>query len=105
MQPTKRRTNILKPVIVSILGDHEGATIFKLKALGPAEREEAEVKAGAYVRSELGRLLWIQQPTETEERARWHHALEEDEREALALYRNYLDKVYIEMISRSLANN
>tara|TARA_Y100001938_G_scaffold6486_1_gene8012 strand:- start:2095 stop:2604 length:510 start_codon:yes stop_codon:yes gene_type:complete len=96
------KNEYLKTGDLSLLGDHEGATIFKLKALGPSEREEAEVKAGAYVRSELGRLLWIQQPTETEERARWHHALEEDEREALAMYRNYLDKVYLEMVAKSL---
>jgi 3-oxoacyl-[acyl-carrier-protein] synthase III len=86
----------------SLLGDHAGATIFTIKALGPNEREEAEVKAGAYTRSELGRLLWSQQPSETEERARWHHALEEDERAALAHYRNYLDNVYLEMVNASL---
>ena len=35
----------------------DDATKFTLKALSPSEREEAEVKAGAYSRSELGRLL------------------------------------------------
>jgi hypothetical protein len=33
----------------------QGATMFTLKALSPQEREEAEVRAGAYTRSELGR--------------------------------------------------
>ena len=36
----------------------EGATVFTLKALSPSEREDAEVKAGSYTRSELGRMLW-----------------------------------------------
>ena len=34
------------------------ATRFTLKALSPVEREEAECRAGALTRSELGRLLW-----------------------------------------------
>ena len=71
-----------------------------LKALSPAEREEAEVKAGAYTRSELGRLLWVEAPSETKERARWHHALTDDERQAMSDYQAYLSRVYIEMVSK-----
>ena len=51
------------------------ATIFTIKALSPQEREQAEIKAGAMVRSELGRLLWSESPDDEEEHARWHHQL------------------------------
>lgn len=78
------------------------ATKFTLKALSPSEREAAEVKAGAMTRSELGRLLWVEAPTDTKERARWHHALSDDEREAMSQYNSYLNRVYIEMIRAGL---
>mgnify|MGYP003137584054 FL=1 len=80
----------------------DDATKFTLKALSPSEREEAEVKAGAYTRSELGRLLWVEAPSETQERARWHHALTDDERQAMSDYQAYLSRVYLEMVSASL---
>lgn len=80
----------------------EDATRFTIRALSPAERERAEVAAGAYTRSELGRLLWIEAPGNVEERARWHHELEDDERVALAQYNEYLSRVYIEMVRESL---
>ena len=67
---------------LNMLESYEGATIFTLKALSPNERETAEVKAGAYVRSELGRLLWTEAPADSREKARWHHELTEDEPEA-----------------------
>ena len=78
------------------------ATRFTLKALSPSEREDAEQRAGAYTRSELGRLLWIEAPTDVHERARWHHELADDERSAMADYQAYLNRVYIEMLSASL---
>ena len=78
------------------------ATKFTLKALSPSEREEAEVRAGAYTRSELGRMLWIEAPSEAKERAQWHHALTDDERQAMSDYQAYLNRVYIEMIRSSL---
>ena len=84
------------------LGSAEGATKFTIKALSPSEREQAEVQAGAYSRSELGRLLWIEAPTNTNDRARWHHALTNDEREAMSSYESYLSRVYLEMIRASL---
>ena len=82
----------------------EEATIFTIKPLGPSEREQAEIRAGAYSRSELGRLLWIEAPTEKNEKARWHHALPIDEREAYADYESYISRVYIEMIRESLVS-
>jgi len=78
------------------------ATRFTIRALSPKSREQAEVRAGAYTRSELGRLLWIEAPTDLKEKARWHHELKADEREALSEYNAYLSRVYIEMIRESL---
>ena len=78
------------------------ASRFTLKALSPAEREQAETAAGALTRSELGRLLWNQTPDNDIERANWHHQLSNDERSALADYQNYLNRVYLEMIRISL---
>ena len=84
------------------LGD--GATTFTLKALSPAEREQAEIKAGAMTRSELGRLLWSEAPDDLREKADWHHALSDDEREAMSQYQQYLQNVYNEMIRVSLVS-
>ena len=79
-------------------------TTFTLKALSPSEREHAEQRAGAYTRSELGRLLWTEAPTDQNERARWHHELSDDEREAMSDYQAYLNRVYIEMLNSSLTH-
>ena len=78
------------------------ATRFTLKALSPSEREDAEVRAGALRRSELGRLLWSEAPIDSAERARWHHALTDDEREAMSGYNAYINRVYVEMLRASL---
>lgn len=80
------------------------ATVFTLRPLGPAEREQAEIRAGAYSRSELGRLLWVEAPNDPREKARWHHNLPVDEREAYADYEAYISRVYIEMIRESLVS-
>jgi hypothetical protein len=80
------------------------ATTFTLKALSPVEREEAECRAGALTRSELGRLLWSEAPDDAEEKARWHHALTSEDREAMSDYQQYLNRVYIEMIRSSLVS-
>ena len=82
----------------------DGATTFTLKALSPAEREQAEIKAGAMTRSELGRLLWSEAPDDLREKANWHHALNDDEREAMSQYQQYLQNVYNEMIRVSLVS-
>tara|TARA_B100000242_G_C43031682_1_gene480701 strand:- start:456 stop:968 length:513 start_codon:yes stop_codon:yes gene_type:complete len=78
------------------------ATRFTLKALSPSEREDAEVRAGALRRSELGRLLWSEAPIDSAERARWHHALTDDEREAMSGYNSYINRVYVEMLRASI---
>tara|TARA_R100001463_G_scaffold69564_1_gene123046 strand:- start:226 stop:738 length:513 start_codon:yes stop_codon:yes gene_type:complete len=80
----------------------EDATKFTLKPLGPAEREQAEIRAGAFSRSELGRYLWVEAPNDPLKKARWHHKLAVDEREALASYESYISRVYVEMIRESL---
>lgn len=80
------------------------ATRFTLKALSPSDREDAEIRAGAYTRSELGRLLWVEAPSETNERARWHHALSDDERQAMSDYQAYISRVYLEMVRASLTH-
>ena len=80
------------------------ATVFTLKALSPSDREDAEQRAGAFSRSELGRLLWVEAPSENVERAKWHHALSVDEREAMADYQAYISRVYIEMVRASLTH-
>lgn len=98
----EQRSAYLESGEPSDLGAYEGATIFTLKALSPSDRETAEVKAGAYTRSELGRLLWVEAPDDERDKARWHHKLETDEKEALASYQNYLNKVFIEMVKASL---
>jgi len=82
----------------------ENATRFTIKALSPSEREEAEVRAGAYSRSELGRLLWIEAPSDHSERARWHHDLSDDERSAMSQYQAYLNRVYLEMLRGGLTH-
>jgi hypothetical protein len=84
------------------LGGHEGATMFTLKALSPQEREEAEVRAGAYTRSELGRMLWVESPDEPRAKALWHHSLSDDEKGALASYQAYINRVFNEMVRASL---
>lgn len=80
----------------------DDATRFTLKALSPSEREDAEVRAGALRRSELGRLLWSEAPIDSSERARWHHGLTDDEREAMSGYNAYINRVYVEMLRASL---
>lgn len=90
---------------LSALDAHEGATRFRLKALSPSDREQAEVRAGAYTRSELGRILWLDAPSDDErEKARWHHELAPDEREALASYQAYLSRVFVEMVRVALVS-
>ena len=80
----------------------EDATKFTLKALSPSEREEAEIKAGSFTRSELGRFLWMESPSEDKEKALWHHQLTEEEKQAFASYQAYINNVYLEMIQASL---
>ena len=98
----EQRSAYLESGDLSALGEGGQATRFTLKALSPSEREDAEARAGALTRSELGRLLWTEAPTAERERAEWHHALTDDERLAMANYQAYLNRVYQEMINSSL---
>lgn len=98
----EQRSAYLESGDLSALGDVGEATRFTLKALSPSEREDAEARAGALIRSELGRLLWTEAPIEERERAEWHHALSDDERKAMSDYQAYLNRVYQEMINSSL---
>ena len=49
-------------------------------------------------------MLWVEAPSEKVERAKWHHALSVDEREAMADYQAYISRVYIEMVRASLTH-
>lgn len=77
-------------------------TYFIVKPLGPKERESAEVRAGAYIRSELGRVLWSEEPSDQKEKAYWRENLSDVERNALASYEAYINRVYDEMIRESV---
>jgi hypothetical protein len=101
----EQKANYLQSANMSDL-EHvaDTATRFTLKALSPSQREDAEQRAGAYTRSELGRLLWVEAPTDRAERARWHHNLSDDERHAMSDYQAYLNRVYYEMIRASLTH-
>lgn len=101
----EQKANYLQSANMSDL-EHvaDTATRFTLKALSPSQREDAEQRAGAYTRSELGRLLWVEAPTDRTERARWHHNLSDDERHAMSDYQAYLNRVYYEMIRASLTH-
>ena len=82
----------------------EDATKFTIKALSPSDREEAEVRAGSYTRSELGRMLWIECPEDDKDKGKWHHALDNEERAAYGSYQAYINRVYLEMIRSSLVS-
>lgn len=73
-------------------------TYFKLKPLSPKDREIAETKAGAYTRSELGRILWTEEPNGYKEKAYWRENLNDVEKKALSSYEKYLSNVYEEMV-------
>jgi hypothetical protein len=73
-------------------------TYFKIKPLSPKDREVAETKAGAYTRSELGRILWTEEPSNYKEKAYWRENLSDIEKKALSSYEKYLTNVYEEMV-------
>lgn len=84
------------------LVDGKTPTYFVIKPLGPKEREAAEVRAGAYTRSELGRMLWADEPNDPKEKAYWREALTAIEKGALASYEGYINRVYEEMIREAV---
>lgn len=77
-------------------------TYFVIKPMGPKERENAEVRAGAYTRSELGRILWVDEPNDVKEKAYWRENLTDLEKNALSSYEQYINRVYDEMIRESV---
>lgn len=78
-------------------------TLFVIKALSPSEREEAEVKAGAYKRSELGRVLYAEEPKgDSKEKGLWFDALSDQEKQALFDYNQYINRVYSEMVKAAV---
>ena len=56
------------------------------------------MKAGAYTRSELGRILWGEEPADYKQKAYWREGLNDVERKALSNYEKYINSVYEEMI-------
>ena len=80
----------------------DDATWFTLKPLSIEDREQAEIRAGAFTRSELGKLLWIEAPNDPKFRAIWHNKLDDDEREALAKYEQYQNRTYCEYVRSAL---
>ena len=80
----------------------DDATWITLKPLSIQDREQAEIKAGAFTRSELGKLLFVEAPSNTRERAIWHNRLTDEEKEALAKYEQYQNKTYCEYVRASL---
>ena len=78
----------------------EDPTWWVIRALSPDERVQAERRAGAARRSELGRILFIEQLGIDGERPRaeWRDKLRMKEQDALSNYTDYLDRVYIETI-------
>lgn len=80
----------------------DNASWFTLRTLSIADREQAEIKAGAFTRSELGKLLWVEAPNDTRDKAVWHNRLSDEEKEALAKYEKYLDRSYLEYAKASL---
>ena len=80
----------------------QNASWFTLRTLSIADREQAEIKAGAFTRSELGKLLWVEAPNDTRDKAVWHNRLSDEEKEALAKYEKYLDRSYLEYAKASL---
>lgn len=77
-------------------------TYFVIKPLSPKDRENAELKAGAYTRSELGRILWSEEPNDYKEKAYWRENLNDMEKKALANYERYISNVYEQMIKASV---
>ena len=80
----------------------QAPTYFFIKPLSPSDREEIEIKAGAYTRSELGRMLYLDQPEDAKKKAYWHDALSDQEKSALAQYQAYLNRVYVETAKKAI---
>lgn len=77
-------------------------TYFVIKPMSPKDRENVEIKAGAFTRSELGRMLWSEEPMDIREKAYWRENLSDMEKKAISSYEQYINKVYEEMIKSSV---
>lgn len=102
----ENKRKYLKSRDASLLEVDENATVVTLKALGPAEREAAEIRAGAFTRDELGKFLYYEyiSISDAYERAEYHHKLDESERIALAKYEQYTNNVALETIREGLVS-
>ena len=94
----------LKSRDISLLEIGENATKVTLKPLGPAEREAAEIRAGAFTRDELGKFLYYEYLSLDDglKRAKYHHDLDDSEKIAMAKYEQYTNNVALETIRESL---
>tara|TARA_Y100000592_G_scaffold9199_2_gene12871 strand:+ start:14733 stop:15248 length:516 start_codon:yes stop_codon:yes gene_type:complete len=77
-----------------------------LRPLSLQDREQAEIKAGSFKKSELGRMLWSEYHDikNLKDRAYYHDKLSEFEREAIAKYDQYLNECYKELVKASLVS-
>tara|TARA_Y100001973_G_scaffold105675_1_gene179824 strand:+ start:696 stop:1139 length:444 start_codon:yes stop_codon:yes gene_type:complete len=80
----------------------DNATWFEIRPLSMKDREEAEIRAGAFTRSELGKHLSSEAPIDSKERAYWHHNLSDEERLALSQYDNYQTRSCYEYVNQCL---
>ena len=87
---------------MNLFPEIDNLTIFEIKALSHEDREQAEIRAGAYQRTELGRVLNWQAPNEELEQAKWFDNLNPDEQEAFHRYLKYLRRVNEEIVNQSL---
>ena len=94
----------LETTDMSLFADVEGLTVFRVRALSHQDREEAEIRAGAYQRTELGRVLNWQAPTDEVEQAKWFDNLTAHEQESFHKYIKYLKNVNEEIIQQSLVS-
>lgn len=94
----------LETTDMSLFADINGLTVFRIRALSHQDREEAEIRAGAYQRTELGRVLNWQAPSDEVEQAKWFDNLTAHEQESFHKYIKYLKNVNEEIIQQSLVS-
>ena len=92
----------LETTDMSLFNGVDGLTVFKIRALSHQDREQAEIRAGAYQRTELGRILNWQAPSDEIEQAKWFDNLTAHEQESFHKYIKYLKNVNEEILNQSL---
>tara|TARA_Y100000310_G_C20666965_1_gene808094 strand:- start:72 stop:590 length:519 start_codon:yes stop_codon:yes gene_type:complete len=100
----KTKDKYLETTDLTLFAKNKGMTIFRIRALSHSDREQAEIRAGAFQRTELGRILNWQQPSDELDKAKWFDKLPDDEKEAYHLYNQYLQRVCEEMVKQSLVS-